>query len=52
MDTGGIAGFLRILLIRDVFRLMSLGCYLPLYFLLGAVLTAIVGLLMLWLLWR
>lgn len=49
---GGIAGFLLLLLIRDAFRLMRLGCYLVLYPLLGAVLAVIVGLLMLWLLWR
>ena len=49
---GGIAGFLLLLLIRDAFRLMRLGCYLVLYPLLGAALAAIVGLLVLWLLWR
>ena len=49
---GGIGGFFLLLLIRDAFRLMSLGCYLVLYPLLGAVLAVIAGLLMLWILWR
>lgn len=49
---GGMAGFLLLLLIRDASRLMRLGCYLVLYPLLGAVLAAIAGLLVLWLLWR
>ena len=49
---GGIGGFFLLLLIRDAFRLMCLGCYLVLYPLLGAVLAVIAGLLMLWLLWR
>jgi len=31
---GGIAGFLLLLLIRDAFRLMRMGCYLVLYTLL------------------
>lgn len=49
---GGIGGFFLLLLIRDAFRLMRLGCYLVLYPLLGAVLAVIAGLLMLWILWR
>ena len=49
---GGIAGFLLLLLIRDAFRLIRLGCYLVLYPLLGAALAVIAGLLVLWLLWR
>ena len=49
---GGIGGFFLLLLIRDAFRLMCLGCYLVLYPLLGAVLAVIAGLLMLWILWR
>ena len=49
---GGIAGFLLLLLIRDAFRLMRLGCYLVLYPLLGAVLAVIVSMLLLWFLWR
>ena len=49
---GSIAGFLLLLLIRDAFRLIHMGCYLVLYPLLGAVLAAIAGLLVLWLLWR
>ncbi len=49
---GGMAGFLMLLLIRDASRLISMGCYLVLYPLLGAALAAIAGLLVLWLLWR
>ena len=49
---GGIAGFILLLLIRDAFRVIRLGCYLVLYPLLGAALAAIAGLLVLWLLWR
>ncbi len=49
---GGIAGFLLLLLIRDAFRLIRLGCYLVLYPLLGAVLAVIMSLFVLWLLWR
>ena len=49
---GGIGGFFLLLLIRDAFRLIRMGCYLVLYPLLGAALAAIVGLLVLWLLWR
>ena len=49
---GGIGGFFLLLLIRDAFRLMRLGCYLVLYPLLGAALAVIAGLLMLWILWR
>ena len=49
---GGIAGFLLLLLIRDAFQLIRLGCGLALYPLLGAVLAVITGLLVLWLLWR
>ena len=49
---GGIGGFFLLLLIRDAFRLMRLGCYLVLYPLLGVFLAVIVGLLVLWLLWR
>ena len=49
---GGIGGFFLLLLIRDAFRLMRLGCYLVLYPLLGAALAVIAGLLVLWLLWR
>ena len=49
---GSIAGFLLLLLIRDAFRLIHMGCYLVLYPLLGAALAVIAGLLVLWLLWR
>ena len=49
---GGMAGFLMLLLIRDAFRLIRLGCYLVLYPLLGAVLAVIMSLFVLWLLWR
>lgn len=49
---GGMGGFFLLLLIRDAFRLIRMGCYLVLYPLLGAALAAIAGLLVLWLLWR
>lgn len=49
---GVIGGFLLFFLIKDAFRLVSLGCSLLLYLLLGAALTVIAGLLVLWLLWR
>lgn len=49
---GGIAGFILLLLIRDAFRVIRLGCYLVLYPLLGAVLAVIMSLFVLWLLWR
>ncbi len=45
-------GFPLLILIRDAFRLIRLGCYLVLYPLLGAALAVIAGLLVLWLLWR
>ena len=47
-----IGGFLLFFLISDAFRLVRLGCYLVLYPLLGVFLAVIVGLLVLWLLWR
>lgn len=49
---GSIAGFLLLLLIRDAFRVIRLGCCLVLYPLLGAVLAVIMSLFVLWLLWR
>ena len=49
---GGIAGFILLLLIRDAFRVIRLGCYLVLYPLLGAALAVIMSLFVLWLLWR
>lgn len=49
---GGMGGFFLLLLIRDAFRLIRMGCYLVLYPLLGAALAVIAGLLVLWLLWR
>ena len=49
---GGIAGFILLLLIRDAFRVIRLGCYLVLYPLLAAVLAVIMSLFVLWLLWR
>jgi predicted RND superfamily exporter protein len=49
---GSIGGILLFLLLRDVFRLIRLGWFLVLPPLLGAVLAAIVSLLVLWLLWR
>ena len=49
---GSIVGFLLLLLIRDAFRVIRLGCCLVLYPLLGAVLAVIMSLFVLWLLWR
>lgn len=49
---GSIGGILLFVLLKDVFRLIRMGWYLMLPFLLGAVLAVIVSLLMLWLLWR
>lgn len=49
---GSTGGILLFILLRDVFRLIRLGWYLTLPFLLGAVLAVIVSLFVLWLLWR
>ena len=45
---GSIGGILLFVLLKDVFRLIRMGWYLMLPFLLGAVLAVIVSLLMLW----
>lgn len=49
---GSIGGILLFVLLKDIFRLIRMGWYLMLPFLLGAVLAVVVSLLMLWLLWR
>ncbi len=49
---GSIGGVLLFLLLKDVFRLIRMGWFLVLSPLLGSALAVIVGMLLLWFLWR
>lgn len=49
---GSIGGVLLFLLLKDVYRLIRMGWLLVLSPLLGSALAVIVGMLLLWLLWR